>query len=424
MQSNPPQYPGAPYYPMATENLLKKRYVLGLNAVALLALWLAGIIVILSGDLNARGFARFLAISGGLVGAFGSVAGSLGSKRTSDMQNLGLLVWAGLLLSFTIGVLGWIGREAASLQSPDRRRELGCDTDLRVRREDRVRRDDIVADLQIRLGRADEKSVDACRDHAPRALGLQLLRRRRNRAAGRDHVVHDADGLASDVERLRLDLHRVRIDALLHEEVERDTGDRGRLLREPKRALVGGEEHVDLRGRQVAADRRHTAHLAGRERERLEDLRVGRNGHRQEFVAVDRDVLRDRLRGDGFSLQKALVLAAISKVRDDRGKTPGTRVADCVGQKEEFDNHQVWMGRLDEDHMLDRNGAQQADVPLTDGESTGVLLESDIDETDGELMGDPASQADRRGAADDLHGLAEPLYGFSLFESSYSWRVR
>src|SRR3989454_8690826 len=110
MQSNPPQYPGAPYYPMATENLLKKRYVLGLNAVALLALWLGALLVILSGDLNARGFARFLTISGGLVGAFGSVAGALGSKRTSDMQNLGLLVWAGLLLSFTVSVLGWIGR--------------------------------------------------------------------------------------------------------------------------------------------------------------------------------------------------------------------------------------------------------------------------------------------------------------------------
>ena len=108
MQSMPPQYPGAPYYQMGTENLLKKRYVLAVNAVALLALWLAGLIVILSGDLNARGFARFLTISGGLVGAFGSVAGALGSKRTSDMQNLGLLVWAGLLLSFTIGLLGYI----------------------------------------------------------------------------------------------------------------------------------------------------------------------------------------------------------------------------------------------------------------------------------------------------------------------------
>src|SRR5439155_790147 len=83
-------------------NLLKKRYVLGLNAVALLALWLGALLVILSGDLNARGFARFLTISGGLLGAFGSVAGALGSKKTSDMQNLGLLVWAGLLIYFTV----------------------------------------------------------------------------------------------------------------------------------------------------------------------------------------------------------------------------------------------------------------------------------------------------------------------------------
>src|SRR5713101_8002804 len=92
MQSMPPQYPGAPLYPMAPENLLKKRYVLALNAVALLAIWLAAMIAILSSDLNARGFARFLTISGGLVGAFGSIAGALGSKRTSDMQKLGLFV--------------------------------------------------------------------------------------------------------------------------------------------------------------------------------------------------------------------------------------------------------------------------------------------------------------------------------------------
>src|SRR5438445_12767370 len=106
MQSNPPQYPGAPYYPMATENLLKKRYVLGLNAVALLALWLAGIIVILSSDLNARGVARFLTIFYGLVGAIGSVSGARGSKRTADMQNTVILGWASLLLTFTLIILG------------------------------------------------------------------------------------------------------------------------------------------------------------------------------------------------------------------------------------------------------------------------------------------------------------------------------
>src|SRR6266849_3255734 len=119
-----PQYPGAPYYPMATENLLKKRYVIALNALGLLAIWLAVIIVIWTNDLNARGFARFLTISGGLIAAFGSLAAALGSKRTSDMQNLGLLVWAGLLLSFTVTVLAWVGREAESPERPDRRGEL------------------------------------------------------------------------------------------------------------------------------------------------------------------------------------------------------------------------------------------------------------------------------------------------------------
>src|SRR5438876_11073675 len=102
MQSMPPQYPGAPYYQMGTENLLKKRYVLAVNAVALLALWFAAIIAIVSNDLNARGFARFLAISGGVAPAFGCAAGPPWSTRTSDMPQLGRLVWAGLLLSFML----------------------------------------------------------------------------------------------------------------------------------------------------------------------------------------------------------------------------------------------------------------------------------------------------------------------------------
>ena len=109
MQPGPPQYPAAPYYPMSPENVLKKRHILGLNALALLALWLGLIISILSGDVTARGFARFVTITGGFLGAFGSLAGSLGSKRTSDMQNLGLMIWAGLLLVFTVFALAQIG---------------------------------------------------------------------------------------------------------------------------------------------------------------------------------------------------------------------------------------------------------------------------------------------------------------------------
>jgi hypothetical protein len=48
--------------------------------------------------------------SGGAFAAFFSVGGALGSKRTTDMQNIGLLVWAGLVLAATVSLLGFIGR--------------------------------------------------------------------------------------------------------------------------------------------------------------------------------------------------------------------------------------------------------------------------------------------------------------------------
>ena len=104
----PPSYPGQTYYQPAMENLLTRRNVFALNALGLLAIWIAVLVRLASGDLNARGFAHFLAISGGMLGAFGSVAGALGSKRTTDMQNLGLQVWAGLLLIFSWQVFAWV----------------------------------------------------------------------------------------------------------------------------------------------------------------------------------------------------------------------------------------------------------------------------------------------------------------------------
>src|SRR3972149_7010897 len=72
-----------------------------------LALIFLGYLFELSGsqDSNVLGFARFLVIVGGIGAATLSLGGALGGKRTTDMQNLGLLVWAGLLLWFTTKVL-------------------------------------------------------------------------------------------------------------------------------------------------------------------------------------------------------------------------------------------------------------------------------------------------------------------------------
>jgi len=44
------------------------------------------------------------------MAAFFSVGGALGSKRTTDMQNIGLLVWAGLVLTATVALLTFMGR--------------------------------------------------------------------------------------------------------------------------------------------------------------------------------------------------------------------------------------------------------------------------------------------------------------------------
>ncbi len=107
-QPIPPPYPGQ-YYPMSMEGMITRRNVFALNAIGLLAIWIGALIAIWSGDINARGLARFLVISGGVLGTLASTAGALGSKRTSDMQNLGLLIWAGLLLAVSVTFLASIG---------------------------------------------------------------------------------------------------------------------------------------------------------------------------------------------------------------------------------------------------------------------------------------------------------------------------
>jgi hypothetical protein len=96
------------YMPMSPEGLLQKRTLWIANVIGLLALWFAVVIRTVSGDASIRGFAQFLVATGAFLGAGASLAGALGSKRTTDMQNLGLLLWAGTLLvasSFYLGLV-------------------------------------------------------------------------------------------------------------------------------------------------------------------------------------------------------------------------------------------------------------------------------------------------------------------------------
>jgi len=106
----PPQpYPGMYYQPMTPEHLLTKRNVWAFNAIGLLVIWIGFLIRLASSDLNAIAASRFLVFTGGIFVALVSTAGGLGSKKTSDMQNLGLLLFAGfVLLMVSQALLGFL----------------------------------------------------------------------------------------------------------------------------------------------------------------------------------------------------------------------------------------------------------------------------------------------------------------------------
>src|SRR5437899_4106668 len=94
----PPTYGGPMYYPQPIEGMLTRRNVFALNALGLIGIYLGVLFRLATSDLNVRWLAHFLVISGGMLGALASLAGGLGSKRTSDLQNIHPLVWAALLL--------------------------------------------------------------------------------------------------------------------------------------------------------------------------------------------------------------------------------------------------------------------------------------------------------------------------------------
>ncbi len=107
----PPQpYPGMYYQPMAPEHFLSRRNVWTVNALGLVMIWLGMLFRLINTvDTTVLAAARFFVITGALVGALASTAGALGSKKTTDMQNLGLLVWAGFLVAVAGTALGIMG---------------------------------------------------------------------------------------------------------------------------------------------------------------------------------------------------------------------------------------------------------------------------------------------------------------------------
>ena len=99
MMPPPAPYPGMYYQPMNPEHYLTHRNVWAASAIGLFLMWLGFLVALTrSTDLNVIAFEGFLIITGGMMGAFVSTAAALGSRKTTDMQNQGLFIWAGFLL--------------------------------------------------------------------------------------------------------------------------------------------------------------------------------------------------------------------------------------------------------------------------------------------------------------------------------------
>lgn len=104
----PPQsYPGMYYQPMSPENMLSRRNVWFVNVLGLGMIWLAFILRLVSLDPNLLKFDIFLVITGAVLAALANTAAALGSKKTTDMQNVGLFIWSGFLIAFAAAVVAF-----------------------------------------------------------------------------------------------------------------------------------------------------------------------------------------------------------------------------------------------------------------------------------------------------------------------------
>src|SRR5205807_9464019 len=108
-----------------------------------------------------------------------------------------------------------------------------------------------------------------------------------------------------------------------------------------------------------------------------------------EFVAIDREMFRNRLRTDGLPLEETFVLTGVAVVRDDGRDPVRASIANRVREEEQLNDHRVRMRGLNEDDVIARDGSLKADVSLAVREATRVPLERNVDEGRMKVLGDP-----------------------------------
>ncbi|MFQ5907772.1 MAG: hypothetical protein ACE5JE_02960 [Thermoplasmata archaeon] len=83
---------------------IPKRAIAFFVAIGILLLWLGLLLITLNGT-TLRDAGVILGITGALFAFVVALGGALGSKRTTDYQNLGLLIVAAALLLVAVGLV-------------------------------------------------------------------------------------------------------------------------------------------------------------------------------------------------------------------------------------------------------------------------------------------------------------------------------
>lgn len=91
---------------MADEGLTEvpKRAIAFFVVIGIIVLWIGLLLITLTGG-SLRDVGVILGITGALFAFVVALAGALGSKRTTDYQNLGLLIVAAALLLVAVGLV-------------------------------------------------------------------------------------------------------------------------------------------------------------------------------------------------------------------------------------------------------------------------------------------------------------------------------
>jgi uncharacterized membrane protein YhaH (DUF805 family) len=88
----------APSAPLDIAGMMRKTFLIIILAIGALFLFIGRLLAVFATDSGGHNAAMVMSTLGGFAIAFPAATWALGSKRTTDMQNLGLLILAGLML--------------------------------------------------------------------------------------------------------------------------------------------------------------------------------------------------------------------------------------------------------------------------------------------------------------------------------------